>query len=61
MRTNPNEVLVPVRGSLDVNVVGCRDLLARNRVFVIYFGRWHSFHTSTNKAAFAWLIREIRR
>jgi len=37
MRTNPNEALVPVGGSLDVNAVGCRDLLACKRVFVIYF------------------------
>jgi len=37
MRTTPNEALVPVAGSIDVNVVGCRDLLAWYRIFVIYF------------------------
>lgn len=61
MRTNPNEALVPVGGSLDVNAVGCRDLLACKRVFVIYFRRWHNFRTSTIKAAFAWSIRGIKR
>src|SRR6185295_770495 len=52
---------LPGRCRIDVNMVGCRDLLAEKKFLLSTFPESHSFRTSTIKAASAWSTREIKR